>query len=155
MRSKLILNPIVHVVMILSSAFLSYGVDVDMARVVSIDVVEYSDDKGNADVFMEISGRDLVRSICEEVSESKEHDGLKVMLEPGPVLILKNAEGRIEAAFQIRLDGALEARMATLENRKYKIGAMAKFRGEKHLLQIRRPGSISKILDLWYKSHGK
>lgn len=155
MQSKLILTLIIHVAAFLACALLSNGADIDLSRVVGVDVAEYSDNEGNVEVFMNISGRGLVRSICEEVSESKEHDGLRVMLEPGPVLILKNAEGKIEAVFQVRLDGTLEARVATLENRKYKIGGITKFRGEKHLLQIRRPGSISKILDLWYQAHGK
>jgi hypothetical protein len=120
----------------------------------AVDVAEYSDNKGNANVFIKIVGKDLVHKVCGELTNSKEHNGVRVMLEPGPILILRNTEGKIEAAFQIRLDGVLEPRIVTETNNGYQIGSITKFQN-KNYLQIDRSGSLSSILGLWYKAHGK
>lgn len=93
-------------------------------------------------------------SICKEILTLQEHSSARVILEPGPVLILKNKQEKIEAVYQVGLDGTLEERTAIKKGAGYKIDDRTEDPRKKPL-KIKENGSITHIMSLWYKANGK
>jgi hypothetical protein len=133
---------------------IAQGSEKRFSEVSRIDVAAHSGNEGSVEVFMTISGEDLMLSICKEILTSQEHSSARVILEPGPVLILKNKQEKIEAVYQVGLDGTLEERTAIKKGAVYKIDDRTEDPRKKPL-KIKENGSITHIMSLWYKANGK
>lgn len=132
----------------------SYGKPEIFAGVLSIDVAEYSNNEGSIRVLFNISGANLVDAICEEIVTSNQHEGPRVGLESGPILLFKDAKGKVVSAFQVRLDGAFEARNVAAHAENHVIKERISFQG-KSFIKVKENGCVSHILSLWYAAHGK
>jgi hypothetical protein len=124
------------------------------ATVHSIDVTEYTNNEGHIRALFNISGTNLVDAICEEIVASNQHEGPRVGLESGPVLLFKDATGKILSAFQVRLDGALEPRNVANQAGSNVVKERISFMG-KSFIKVKENGCVSHILSLWYAAHGK
>ena len=117
----------------------------DLARAKSVSICQISDESKLTRIC-DLVEPSTVKRICSGIAASEVRPGKKIVLEPGPVLVIVDGTGKPLIAFMQKLDGWLAAFAVDRNNQEWVLGKALMEREE-----YRRPTPDYPCWDLVYK----
>ena len=140
-----ILAPLLLLILVLSSRSLGAFKMPDLTSAKCVSICKLSDGSKITRIC-DVVESSTVKRICAGIAASEVRPGTKVLLEPGPVLVVVDGTGKPLIAFMQKLDGWLAAFAVDLKDRQWVLGKALMESAE-----YRRPAPDYPCWDLVYQ----